>query len=196
MKIPLSWLREYVDIDLPPAELAHRLTMAGNEVGEVEVIGGTWENVYVGHVVSVDPHPNADRLRLTTVSLGSEEITVVCGAPNVAAGQRVPFARVGARLIDGHTGQMETLKAATIRGVESAGMVCSNKELGLGDDHSGIVVLPSDAPVGTPLADYLGDVVFDIEVTPNRPDCLSVLGIAREVAALTGKTVREPDLSY
>jgi phenylalanyl-tRNA synthetase beta chain len=196
VKVPLSWLREYVDIDLPPQELAHRLTMAGNEVGSVEVIGGSWENVYVGHVVSVAPHPHADRLRLVTVSLGSEHITVVCGAPNVAQGQRVPFAKVGARLIDARTGNAETLKAATIRGVESAGMVCSEKELGLGDDHTGIVVLPEDAPVGKPLADYLGDVVFDLEVTPNRPDCLSVLGVAREIAALTGKAVREPDLSY
>ena len=196
MKIPLSWLREYVDIDLPPAELAHRLTMAGNEVGEVNVIGGTWDNVYVGHVVSVEPHPNADRLTLATVSLGHEEITVVCGAPNVAQGQRVSFAKVGARLIDARTGETKTLKAATIRGVESAGMVCSERELGLGDDHSGIVVLPEDAPIGQSLAEYMGDVIFDIEVTPNRPDCLSVLGVAREIAALTGKAVKEPDISY
>ena len=196
MKIPLSWLREYVDIDLPPQELAHRLTMSGNEVGEVEVIGGTWDNVYVGHVVSVEPHPNADRLRLATVSLGNEELTVVCGAPNIAQGQRVPFAKVGARLMDTRTGEPETLKAARIRGVESAGMVCSERELGLGDDHTGIVVLPEDAPIGKPLEEYMGDVIFDLEVTPNRPDCLSVLGVAREVAALTSKSVKEPDLSY
>ncbi len=197
MKIPLSWLREYVDIDPDNVgELAHRLTMAGNEVGEVHVIGGTWDNVYVGHVVSVVPHPNADRLTLVTVSLGNEEITVVCGAPNVAQGQRVAFARVGALLLDARTGETETLKAATIRGVESAGMVCSERELGLGDDHTGIVVLPEDAPMGKPLAEYMGDVIFDIEVTPNRPDCLSVLGVAREVAALTGKSVKEPDISY
>ena len=196
MKVPLSWLREYVDIDLPPEELAHRLTMAGTEVGGIDVVGGSWENVFVGYVTSVDPHPNADRLRLATVSLGSEEMTVVCGAPNVAAGQKVPFARVGARLIDARTGEMETLKAARIRGVESAGMVCSERELALGDDHDGIVVLPEDAPVGAPLQDYMGDVVFDLDVTPNRPDCLSALGIAREVAALTGAVVKEPDLSY
>ncbi len=196
MKVPLSWLREYVDIDLPPEELAHRLTMAGTEVGGIEVVGGSWENVFVGYVTSVDPHPNADRLRLATVSLGSEEMTVVCGAPNVAAGQKVPFARVGARLIDARTGEMETLKAARIRGVESAGMVCSERELALGDDHDGIVVLPDDAPVGAPLQEYMGDVVFDLDVTPNRPDCLSALGIAREVSALTGAVVKEPDLSY
>ena len=197
MKIPLSWLKEYVDIDPDiVGELAHRLTMTGNEVGDVEVIGGWWENVYVGHVVSVDPHPNADRLRLATVSLGNEEITVVCGAPNVAQGQKVPFAKVGALLVDARTGETDVLKAAMIRGVESAGMVCSERELGLGDDHMGIVVLPEDAPIGKPLAEYMGDVILDIEVTPNRPDCLSVLGVAREVAALTGKSVKEPDISY
>ena len=196
MKVPLSWLREYVDIDLPPEDLAHRLTMAGTEVGSIDFIGGSWENVFVGYVTSVDPHPNADRLRLATVSLGDETLTVVCGAPNVAAGQKVPFAKVGARLVDARTGETETLKAARIRGVESAGMVCSERELALGDDHDGIVVLPEDAPVGAPLQDYLGDVVFDLDVTPNRPDCLSVLGVAREVAALTGASVKEPDLSY
>ncbi len=196
MKLPLSWLREFVDVDLPPEELAHRLTMAGTEVGSVDVIGGTWDNVFVARVASIEPHPNADRLKLATVSLHDEQITVVCGAPNIAAGQAVAFARVGARLVDPRTGNAETLRAATIRGVESAGMVCSERELALGEDHAGILVLPDDAPVGAPLSDYLGDVIFDLEVTPNRPDCMSVLGIAREVAALTGAALREPDLSY
>ena len=154
MKIPLSWLREYVDIDLSPEELAHRLTMAGTEVGSIDVVGGSWDNVFVGYVTSVDPHPNADRLRLATVSLDGEEMTVVCGAPNIAAGQKVPFAKVGARLVDSRTGEQETLKAARIRGVESAGMVCSERELALGDNHDGIVVLPDDAPVGKPLQEY------------------------------------------
>ena len=196
MKVPLSWLKEFVDVDLPPEELAHQLTMAGTEVGSVDVIGGTWDNVFVARVASIDPHPNADRLKLATVSLHGDQVTVVCGAPNIAAGQTVAFARVGARLVDSRTGNIETLRAATIRGVESAGMVCSERELAIGDDHAGILVLPDDAPVGTPLSDYLGDVIFDLEVTPNRPDCMSVLGIAREVAALTGATLREPDLSY
>ena len=196
MKLPLSWLREFVDVDLPPEELAHQLTMAGTEVGSVEVIGGTWDNVFVARVASIDPHPNADRLKLATVSLHGEQVTVVCGAPNIAAGQAVAFARVGARLVDPRSGNIETLRAATIRGVESAGMVCSERELAIGDDHAGILVLPDDAPVGAPLSDYLGDVIFDLEVTPNRPDCMSVLGIAREVAALTGAALREPDLSY
>ncbi|MDE2861172.1 MAG: phenylalanine--tRNA ligase subunit beta [Chloroflexota bacterium] len=196
MKVPLTWLREFVDVDLPPEELAHRLTMSGTEVGSIDVIGGTWDNVFVAQVDSIDPHPNADRLKLATVTLHGEQVTVVCGAPNIAAGQLVAFARVGACLVDPRTGDIETLRAATIRGVESAGMVCSERELALGDDHAGILVLPEDAPIGATLSEYLGDVVFDLEVTPNRPDCMSILGIAREVAALTGATLREPDLSY
>jgi len=196
VKAPLKWLRDYVDITLPPQALAHRLTMAGSEVSEILSTSRDWAEISVAQVVDVSPHPNADRLHLATVDLGSERITVVCGAPNVAPGQKVAFARVGAELIDGHSGQPAILKAARIRGVESAGMVCSEKELGLSDYHEGILVLPEDAPIGTPLADYLGDIVLDLDITPNRPDCLSMLGIAREVAALTGQTVREPPLDY
>ena len=195
MRVPLSWLKQYVDIDLPAEELAHRLTMAGIEVGEVEVIGG-WSEVFVGHVTDVRPHPNADRLRLCVVTTGAEQLEVVCGAPNVAAGQKICFAKVGANIYNTHTQRHETLEAAKIRGVESQGMICSAVELGLGDDHSGIIVLPDDAPTGTPLDEYLGDTVLDLELTPNRLDCLSVLGVAHEVAALTGKKVREPDASY
>ena len=195
MRVPLNWLRQYVDVDLPVQELAHRLTMAGIEVGEVEVIGG-WKEVFVGHVTDVRPHPNADRLRLCVVTTGAEELEVVCGAPNVASGQKICFAKVGANIYNTHSERHETLEAAKIRGVESQGMICSGIELGLGDDHSGIIVLPDDAPTGTPLDDYLGDTVLDLELTPNRLDCLSVLGVAHEVAALTGKTVREPEASY
>jgi len=169
--------------------------MAGIEVGEVEVIGG-WKEVFVGHVTDVRPHPNADRLRLCVVTTGAEELEVVCGAPNVASGQKICFAKVGANIYNTHSERHETLEAAKIRGVESQGMICSGIELGLGDDHSGIIVLPDDAPTGTPLDDYLGDTVLDLELTPNRLDCLSVLGVAHEVAALTGKTVREPEASY
>jgi len=199
MKVPVSWLKKYVPVSVPPDELAHRLTMAGLEVSDVEGIGGDWDRdkVVVGHVLKVDPHPNADRLTLPTVDLGNGRTqTVVCGAPNVAAGQKIAFAGQGARLVSPGSGKTETLKAATIRGVQSAGMVCSARELGLGEDHDGILVLGADAPVGTPLADYLGDAVLNIDVTPNRPDCLSVLGVAHEVAALTGERVTEPDLSY
>ena len=195
MKVPLSWLKEYVDIDLPVGELAHRLTMAGTEVAGVDMIGG-WNNCFVGCVTKVEHHPNADRLTLCTVDIGKEQIEVVCGASNVAEKQKIAFAKVDAKLFNTHTGKTEPLKAARIRGVLSEGMVCSERELGIGDDHTGIVVLPEDAPVGTPLSDYMGDQVLDLEVTPNRPDCLSILGVAHEVAALTGSTVREPDHTY
>ena len=195
MKVPLSWLRQYVDVDIPSADLAHRLTMAGVEVGEVEEMGG-WSDVYVGGVTSVRPHPNADRLRLCTVTTGSDEMEVVCGAPNVAEGQKICFARIGAFLYNAHSGKHETLAAARIRGVESQGMICSELELGLGDDHTGIIVLPDEAPLGEPLSDYLGDSVLDLELTPNRLDCLSMLGVAHEVAALTGGKVTEPVISY
>ena len=181
---------------LPPEALAARLTMAGVETTYEPGASAAWDKVRVGRVVDVAPHPNADRLRLATVDLGGETATVVCGAPNVAPGQRVAFASVGANLIDGRTGERSELRAATIRGVVSAGMVCSVKELGLGDEHDGILVLPEDAPVGVPLAEYMPDDVLDIEVTPNRGDCLSVLGIAREVAAITRQMATEPPSDY
>ena len=195
MRVPLSWLKQYVDVDLPTQELAHRLTMAGIEVGEVEVIGG-WSEVFVGHVTDVRPHPNADRLRLCVVTTGVEEMEVVCGAPNVAASQKICFAKVGANIYNTHSGRYELLEPAKIRGVESQGMICSEQELGLGDGHAGIIVLPDDAPTGTLLDEYLGDTVLVLELTPNRLDCLSVLGVAHEVAALTGKKVKEPESSY
>ena len=195
MKVPLSWLLDYVDIDLPVEELAHRLTMAGVEVGEVVRLGG-WNDCLVGQVEAVRPHPQADRLSLCRVNTGEAELEVVCGAPNVAAGQKICFAGVGAQLFNAHSGKHEMVKAARIRGVVSEGMICSELELGLGEDHTGIIVLPDDAPVGVLLDSYLGDAILDLELTPNRLDCLSVLGVAHEVAALTGGTVREPDISY
>ena len=199
MRVSLKWLADYVDVGLSPEELAHRLTMAGLEVETIERIGGDWDEqlITVGEVAAVEPHPNADRLKLAIVDLGDgERMTVVCGAPNVAAGQRVAFARVGAKLIDGRTGKPMELRPATIRGVESAGMVCSERELGLSDEHEGILVLPDDAPVSMPLARYLGDVILNLDLTPNRPDWLAMIGVAREVAALTGATVREPEHTY
>jgi phenylalanyl-tRNA synthetase beta chain len=196
MKVSLKWLKEYIDISLSPAELAQRLTMAGTEVKGWQVIGGNWENIVVGQIVAINPHPNADRLSLPTIDLGTERQTVVCGAPNLRLGDKVAFAHVGAQLIDGHSGQVFRLKAAKIRGVISSGMACSEKELGISDSHEVIMVLPTEAPIGTPLADYMGDVIFDLEITPNRPDCLSVIGIAREVAALTGQVLPLPEVSY
>jgi phenylalanyl-tRNA synthetase beta chain len=196
MKVSLTWLRDYVPLTVPVEELARRLTLGAAEVEEIIRVGDWDGRVRVAEVLRVEPHPNADRLRLATVSLGDREQTVVCGAPNVAAGQRVAFGEEGAVLVSGKTGERMTLKASTIRGVESAGMVLSEKELGLSDAHEGILELPPDAPVGVPLRDYLGDTVLDLSTWANRPDLLSVLGVAREVAALTGQTVTEPDLAY
>jgi phenylalanyl-tRNA synthetase beta chain len=162
----------------------------------MQTMGGTWNKVVIGEVIALNPHPNADRLKLATVDLGTEQVTTVCGAPNIGLGQRVPFAHIGARLMDPHTGETIVLRPAKIRGVASEGMVCSEKELGISESHEGILVLPPEAPIGAPLGGYLGDVVLDLDVTPNRPDCLSVIGIAREIAALTGERLRLPEIHY
>src|SRR3990172_2273283 len=135
MKVSLNWLKEYVDLPLPVEELVERLNMSGTEVGRVMRVGGQWQNIWVGQVVALEKHPNADRLQLATVDLGQRQVTVVTGAPNLAVGQKVPYAGLGAYLIDGHTGQPTVLKAAKIRGVSSEGMVCSEKELSLSEDH-------------------------------------------------------------
>ncbi len=195
MKVPLSWLRDYVRVDLSPAELAHRLSMAGTEVEKVERVGYK-DGVVVGHVLDVSPHPHADRLRLVTVDHGNGVAEVVCGAPNVAAGQKIAFASVGAELIDGYTGRPSRLKRAKIRGVVSEGMVCSEKELGLGDEHDGILVLDTDEELGAPIGQVIGDTILELELTPNRPDCLGIVGVAREVAAVTGARLVEPNLDY
>ncbi|MGN6671919.1 MAG: phenylalanine--tRNA ligase subunit beta [Thermomicrobiales bacterium] len=194
MNVPLSWLRDFVDIDLAPRELAARLTLAGVEVEALHEIGAEWDNVYVGYVEAVERHPNADRLSLAHVVAGEHRLTVVTGAPNIAQGQKVALALVGARLWDGHSEEPKriTLKASTIRGVPSEGMVCSEKELGLSDEHEGILALPDDAPVGVPLKDYLGDTVFELEITPNLVHDFSVLGVAREVGALTRRPLHPP----
>jgi phenylalanyl-tRNA synthetase beta chain len=196
MKVSLKWLRDYVDIKLALEGLAERLTMAGLEVKGTQTIGDTWDNVVVGEVIALNPHPNADRLKLATVDLGTEQVTTVCGAPNIGLGQKVTFAHIGARLKDPHTGEVLVLKPAKIRGVASEGMVCSEKELGISDSHEGILVLPPEAPIGTALGVYLGDVIFDLDITPNRPDCLSVIGIAREIAVLTGEPLHLPGIDY
>ena len=198
MKLPISWLREYVDVDIDAEELAHRLTMAGIEVDAIERQGHI-DNVVVGEVLAVAPHPNADKLRVVKVNDGDSEHEVVCGAPNVAAGQRIAFAGIGAELYDPYSDDPDAkrkLRRSKIRGVESRGMVCSERELGIGEDHDGILVLDTDAPLGTPIGDVLGDTVLDLELTPNRPDCLGMVGLARDVAALTGQTLRLPDTTY
>ena len=197
MRVPLSWLAERVPLRTPPDELARRLTIAGLETAYDPGPGAGWANVVVGLVTDVRPHPNADRLRLADVDTGDAAQTVVCGAPNVAAGQKIAFARVGAVLANGKTGEPMELTAAVIRGVESAGMVCSERELGLSDEHEGILVLSAESPVGAPLADALpSGGALEVEVTPNRGDCLSVLGVAREAAAVTGERVAETPADY
>ena len=195
MKVPLSWLKEYVKIELSAEELAHKLTMAGVEVSGVQLIGG-WNNVFVGFVKSIAPHPNADRLSLATVELPGEVHTVICGAPNINTGQKIAFAKEGAILFNSHTGEQQPLKKATIRGIDSTGMICSALELSLGTDHAGILVLNEDAPLGMALSDYLGDTILELDPTPNRSDCFSMLGIAHEVAAIEGTYVREPEQEY
>jgi phenylalanyl-tRNA synthetase beta chain len=199
--VSLKWLRDYVDLpaDLDVEEFAERLTMASAEVDGIARIGDEWDRelVTVGEVLAVEPHPDADRLRLATVNYGGEEPQrVVCGAPNLAVGQRIAFGREGAELTNPQNGKRQKLKANKIRGVESAGMVLSEAELGISESHEGIIELPSDAPIGTPLVDYLGDVVLDVHIWPNRADMMSMVGVAREVAAILGTSVREPDVTY
>ncbi len=208
MRVPISWLREYVDITIDLVDLAERLTLAGLEVGAIERIGDWWdrEAIVVGEVVEVRPHPDADRLVLADVAYGGAELEqCVTGAPNLfpykGAGPvslKVAFAMEGAELYDGHKeGFVKTrLKRTKIRGVPSRAMVCSEKELGISEEHEGIMFLPDDAPVGMALTDYLGDTVLDLDLTPNLARCFSMLGVAREVAALTGAQLRYPNTEW
>jgi phenylalanyl-tRNA synthetase beta chain len=196
MKVSLNWLKDYVNLNLPAEEVAYKLTMSGNDVDTIQVIGREWANIYVGQIIDIQKHPNADRLQLATIDVGKERVTVVCGAPNIKIGQKVPFARLGAFLIDAHTGKTAEVKAAKIRGVHSEGMACSERELGISQNHEGILILSQDAPLGMPLAEYMGDSIFDIKVTPNRADCLSIVGIARELSALTGEKLKSDSVDY
>lgn len=199
MKVSLKWLRSYTPASLPATEIAHRLTMAGLEVADVYSVGEGWDKVYVGEITALERHPNADRLQLVTVNWGEgRTIKVVTGATNIQVGDKVPLALVGATLLDTHlpTPELRELKPVKLRGIVSEGMVCSAKELGLGEDHAGIMILDRDSVPGTPLAAELGDVVFDIDVTPNRVDCFSVIGVAREVAALLNEPLQVPEPTY
>ena len=200
MRAPLNWLKDFVDIAIPLDALVERMTMAGLEVGGVEHVGADWQRdkLFVGEVMDVSAHPHADRLVLATVAYGQgEPQTVVTGAPNLKPGdrgQKVAFAVEGAQLWDGYseTPRLQTLNRSSIRGVESAGMVCSEKELGLSDDHTGVIILDPDLPVGQPLRDALGDTVLEVELTPNVARANCIVGLAREVAALTGQPWRTP----
>jgi len=196
VKVSLNWLKQYVDVKLPVAEIANRLTLAGIEVKSTNVIGANWEGIIVGKILEVNPHPNADHLHLVTLDLGSRLETVVCGAPNVAVGAKIAYAPIGAKLIDGHTGEAAVLKPAKIRGVASNGMCCSEKELGISENHEGIIIMPTNTPIGMSLIECFGDAIFNLEVTPNRPDCLGMTGLAREIAATTGSAFHLPDAIY
>lgn len=189
MNVPLSWLKEYVDIDVSPRELASLLTFSGTEVEGIRTIGGDYAGIVAGEILAIEPHPNADRLTVCRVGNGTETLQVVCGATNFQVGDKAPLAQVGCVLPNGMK-----IKKAKVRGVESLGMLCAEDELGLSDRHEGLYLLPRDTPAGRPFAEIAGppETVLELEVTPNRPDCLSMIGIAREVAALLGKPLRIP----
>jgi len=233
MKLPISWLRDYIDLDgLSVEEIARRLTLAGLEVEEIKYAGLSMPNnsasgmrsserhefktsgiswdrdkIVVAEIREVKPHPNADRLTLLDLYDGQQNQTVLTGAPNIfhlkGAGKlpkpiKVAYAKEGSTIYDGHAEGLvlTTLKRAKIRGVESYSMVASEKELGISEDHEGIIILDEDAPVGAPLVDYMGDAVLDIKINPNMARNANVLGVARELAALTGRELRKPDIHY
>src|SRR5690348_9626420 len=192
MKFSENWLRGLVDIPVERDALVHRLTMSGLEVEGVEPIGASLDRVVVAEIIACEPHPNADKLRVCTVAAGgAKPLQIVCGAPNARAGLKAPLAMIGAKLPAGIE-----IKQAALRGVESQGMLCSAKELAIDADASGLMELPADAPVGEALARYLGlpDATLELKLTPNRPDCLSVHGLARDVAALFNSTFRAPEM--
>ncbi len=193
MKVPLSWLRRYVEIDDTIEGLSDKLTFSGTEVEAVTHIGSDYAGLVVGETLDVSPHPNADRLSLCKVTDGNETFQVVCGAPDVTTGAKYVFAPVGASLPGGMK-----LKKAKIRGCESMGMLCAEDELGLSEDHSGLLRLDDHLLPGTAAAEVLPepDIVFELEVTPNRPDCLSMIGIARELAALYHKPLQIPSVDF
>ncbi|RMF86281.1 MAG: phenylalanine--tRNA ligase subunit beta [Nitrospinota bacterium] len=189
MKISYRWLQEFVSLELSPSTLADRLTMAGLEVKHIEETQGRFSGVVVGKIESIRQHPQADKLSLCQVTTGTSRLSILCGATNIAAGHVVPVALPGARLPGGRL-----IQQATIRGEVSEGMLCSPQELELGEDADGIMLLPADLPLGKDLGEAIGlwDTILELDLTPNRPDCLSMLGVAREVAALTGQPLRLP----
>jgi phenylalanyl-tRNA synthetase beta chain len=196
MKVTLNWLKQYVEFDWSPEALADRLTMIGIEVEGVVKLGGELDGVVVAQVITKDKHPNADKLTVCRVSDGKGERQIVCGAQNFNAGDKVPMILPGYSLPAKPGEPPFTIKVGKIRGVESHGMMCSPQELGLGDLVEGLLILREDAQVGQPFAEYLGrtgsDVVYDLEITPNRPDLNSVIGIAREISAVTGNPLKLP----
>jgi len=198
MQFSENWLRTLVDPKLSTAELAHLLTMSGLEVEDCHDVAPPFTGVVVGRVVKTEKHPNADKLKVCQVDVGAAQLLgIVCGAPNVVEGMKAPCAIVGARLPGASPDQPLEIKAAVMRGTQSQGMLCSARELGLSDDHSGLLKLADDAVVGCDVREVLAlnDKIFTIKLTPNRADCLSVLGVAREVSALTGSPLQVPRIS-
>jgi phenylalanyl-tRNA synthetase beta chain len=228
MKLPISWLKDYIDLDgLSVEEIARKLTLAGLEVDEIKYaglemppykngerrefktsgIGWDRDKIVVAEIREVNPHPNADRLTLLDLYDGQQNQIVLTGAPNIfhlkGTGKlpkpiKVAYAKEGSTIYDGHANGLvlTTLKRAKIRGVESYSMAASEKELGISEEHEGIIILDDDAPVGMPLADYMGDAVLDISIVPNMARNANVIGVARELAALTGRVLRKPDIKY
>ena len=191
MLISLNWLKQYIDLDgIEINEMENALTMIGQEVEKIEIAGSNLENVVTAKIIEKEMHPDSDHLTVCKVDNGKEILQIVCGASNHKAGDKVVLAQIGARL-----GEDFVIKKGKIRGKESCGMLCSEDELGIGSDKDGIIILPEDAPVGVPFKDYLGinDTVFELEITPNRPDCLSHIGIARELSAYYGKELKYPE---
>src|SRR5437867_511605 len=198
MKVTLNWLRQYVDFNWSPEELRDRLTMLGLEVEGMQKLSGEFEGVVVAQILSSEKHPNADKLSVCRVADGKGERQIVCGAKNYKVGDKVPLILPGASLPSKPGEQPFTIKVSKMRGVESHGMMCSPKELGLADDAEGLLILPPDAKVGQSFAEHLGrplgDAVYDLEITPNRPDLNSIIGIAREISALTGQPLQLPNV--
>jgi phenylalanyl-tRNA synthetase beta chain len=193
MKVTYKWLKELVDFDWSPEELADKLTDAGVEVETISPLGMGLDKVVVGEIERIKKHPQADHLSVCVVEIGSEFLQIVCGAPNVKEKAKVPVALIGARLPAG----MEITKTS-LRGVDSFGMICSEKELGIGEDQKGIMILDSELKIGLPIsvALELEDYILDLDLTPNRPDCLSIIGVARDVGALSGSTVKKPQIKF
>ncbi|MGC8743596.1 MAG: phenylalanine--tRNA ligase subunit beta [Verrucomicrobiia bacterium] len=199
MKVTLNWLKNYVEFDWSAPELAERLTMLGLEVESITKVGGELEGVVIAQVITKDKHPNADKLTVCRVFDGKQERQIVCGATNFKPGDKVPLILPGYTLPSSGNKPAMEIKVGKIRGVESYGMMCSPEELGLSGDGSGLLILPEDAPVGKPFAEYLGksetDYVYDLEITPNRPDLNSFIGIAREISAATGNPLKVPAIA-
>ncbi|MEA1972567.1 MAG: phenylalanine--tRNA ligase subunit beta, partial [Candidatus Cloacimonadota bacterium] len=190
MKISYNWLKQYIDFDLSPSQLENKMTFSGIEVEAIEQTGEFLKQFKVAKIVSIKKHENADSLNICEVDDGNKVHQVVCGAPNCDVNQKIAFAPIGTNLGD------FKIKKAKLRGVKSFGMICSEKEMEISDNHDGIMVLDNDAKVGSDIAEYLkkNDTVFDVEITPNRPDLLGMIGVARDLSAQLNIPIKLPQL--